>query len=116
MTLSDSSKSSKKVNQSLEAKEAFLAAAKQKQGRAEVSEFQKVVDAETAWYLDTFYLLSSSRQSGFGVGAIPLSEITNYGLVFDILHDLESFCQIIVRIDAAYIKNSNNDKRHKPRG
>lgn len=71
------------------------------------------IDRVTAWYLDAFHLLSNSRSVGFGVGPIPLSEITNYGLVFDTIHDLNSFCQIISRIDAAYIKKLTSKQKSK---
>ena len=96
---------------------AFLEAVAEKLGEEPKPLKQKPeLDAETVWYLSTFHLLSPSRSTGFGVGAIPLSEIINYGLVFDIIHDLESFCHIINRIDAAYIKKLNSDKLKTSKG
>lgn len=63
------------------------------------------ITPEIAWYLDAFFLLNSSRQTGMSVGRIPLSEVTNYALVFGTIgDDLKDFCSIISRLDAAYLE------------
>ncbi len=64
-------------------------------------------------YVEAFYMLDSSRQAGMGLGAIPLSEITN-------LHDriqlgeLKEFITIIQAADMAYLKAYNDDPKNKP--
>lgn len=58
--------------------------------------------------VEAFYRLSSSRASGFGVGSIPLSEITNYAdkPYFNIV-DPEAFIYVIQAADNAYIDEHN---------
>lgn len=66
-----------------------------------------------AHVLETFYFLSLSRpSSGFGVGAIPLSEIESYCSTYGI-QDRAFFTDIIRTVDSALLsevrKRAKND-------
>lgn len=65
-------------------------------------------------YVEAFEILSSSRQSGMGVGAIPLSEITN---LYDRIQlgEEEDFIYIIQSADKALLKAYHDDPKNKPR-
>ena len=54
-------------------------------------------------YVEYFYLLSSSRASGMGVGAIPLSEILMCCDFFGIT-PAEDFIRIMQTADSAYLE------------
>lgn len=56
-----------------------------------------------ATYIQDFYRLSSSRQQGMNVGAIPVSEILAYCEFFDI-PEAEDFLYIIQSMDNAYME------------
>jgi len=72
------------------------------------------IDGWTSWYLDAFFLLSNSRQTGMSVGKIPLSEMTNYAMVFDTLgEDVKDFCLILSRLDSAYLEWLDKKKPKK---
>lgn len=64
------------------------------------------------WIVEAFYRLSGSRQIGFGVGPIPLSEIDAYIRLFGLLDDdIDAFFRLITALDAVYIKKqSKRDK------
>jgi len=64
-------------------------------------------------YVEAFYMLDSSRPVGFGLGMIPLSEITNLWDRIE-LGDEEEFIRIIQGADMAYIKAYNDDPKNKP--
>lgn len=55
------------------------------------------------YYLTAFFKLSSSRQNGMGIGAIPLSEIIRY---CEFLEDTEpeTFIEIIQHCDNVYME------------
>jgi len=63
-------------------------------------------------YINAFYMLDSSRQTGMGLGMIPLSEITN---LYDRIQlgDEEDFIGIIQGADMAYIKAYSDDPKNK---
>lgn len=55
------------------------------------------------YYLTAFFKLSSSRQSGMGIGAIPLSEIIGYcEFIGD--NEPETFIDIIQHCDNTYME------------
>ena len=66
----------------------------------------------TSYYLQAFYRLTSSRQSGMGLGYIPYSEISKYYYDFNV-EDLEKFVTIIQATDRAYVAeyNKKDDKK-----
>ena len=64
------------------------------------------------WIVEAFYRMSGSRQIGFGVGPIPLTEIEAYIRLFGLLDDdIEQFYRLITALDAVYIKKTS--KRDK---
>ena len=65
-------------------------------------------------YVDAFNMLSGSRQSGMGMGSIPLSEITN---LYDRIQlgEEEDFITIIQSADNALLKAYNEDPKNKPK-
>lgn len=101
--------------------EDFLAAVAAKRGKAvDALEQKPEITPDIGWYLDTFFMLSNSRQMGFsGAGPLPLSEITNYTRFFEIItDDVKEFCTIIVRMDNTYLKhvqdkNASGGTSHK---
>jgi len=57
------------------------------------------------WIAEAFYRMTSSRQIGFGVGPIPLTEIDAYIRLFGLLDDdIERFYRLITALDAVYVK------------
>lgn len=54
-------------------------------------------------YIQDFYKLSSSRQQGMGVGAIPVSEILKYIEHYNI-PDSEDFLFVMQSVDNAYLE------------
>ncbi len=64
------------------------------------------IDLWLSYYLKAFKRLSTSRQSGMGLGFIPLSEITNYAIAFD-EYDLEKFVSIIQAADNEFVTMYN---------
>jgi len=63
-------------------------------------------------YVDAYNMLSSSRQSGMGMGSIPLSEITN---LYDRIQlgEEEDFISIIQIADNALLKAYSEDPKNK---
>lgn len=67
------------------------------------------LDTWTIYYLDAFYTLTNSRQTGMGLGNIPLSEITNYCDFFRV-KDSDMFIKIIQSADRAFLRAYNEKK------
>lgn len=66
-------------------------------------------------YLKDFYTLSSSRQSGMGLGAIPVSEILKFCEHFNI-PDSDDFLYVIQKIDNAYLEfHREKQEQDKPK-
>lgn len=66
-------------------------------------------------YLKDFYTLSSSRQSGMGLGAIPVSEILKFCEHFEI-PDSDDFLYVIQKIDNAYLEfHRDKQEQEKPK-
>lgn len=65
-------------------------------------------------YVKAFYMLSGSRQSGMGVGAILLSEILAYCDFFN-EPEPELFLYIIQRMDSAFLEEYNRQQDAKPK-
>lgn len=63
-------------------------------------------------YVQAFYTLTSSRQSGMGLGAIPYSEMTNYCQFWDVA-DPELFIHIMQKCDNAYLEEYNRQQEAK---
>ena len=93
----------------------FYEAMEEKTGKTPAPLLDKPsVDTTVQWYLDAFFLLTNSRNTGMSVGRIPLSEITNYGLVFGTIEDdLRSFCYVINAMDDVYLKHVDSQKPKK---
>lgn len=72
------------------------------------------LSANGYYYLNAFYRLNSSRSVGMGVGAIPLSEITNYCVYFE-EDEPFIFIEIIQGIDSKYLslRNKKDEKDGK---
>ena len=60
------------------------------------------LDEDNAEYLIAFHQLSPSRPVGFGMGAIPVSEIHAYCDLFDV-DEVETFFYLIRALDAVYL-------------
>lgn len=63
-------------------------------------------------YVKAFNVLSSSRQVGMSVGAIPLSEIVQYCTIINET-DIDFFVTVIRKADNAYMDYVNRDKKVK---
>ena len=68
--------------------------------------------ADNAEYLIAFLRLSPSRQVGFSVGAIPVSEIRAYCDLFGV-DDVETFFQLIRALDSAWLDHSAKKSKEK---
>lgn len=66
-----------------------------------------------SYYAKHFSILESSRQSGMGVGSIPLSEILSYKKELD---EDSDFIEIIQHMDSSYLKNWYDDPKNKTKG
>jgi len=60
-------------------------------------------------YIEAFYTLSSSRSSGFSVGAIPLTEIQAWIEIFEI-DDREVFVKYIRALDNTFLEHHSKSK------
>ena len=63
-------------------------------------------------YVTAFYTITSSRQSGMGVGPIPLSEILAYCQFFEVVEP-ELFLYIMQKCDNAYLIEYNAKQEAK---
>ena len=70
---------------------------------------QPELSSESVHYLNAFQRLSSSRSVGMAMGAIPLSEITNYCNYFEESEPM-IFIDILLQIDAIYLNLRSKDK------
>ncbi len=61
------------------------------------------LDDDNVEYLIAFHRLSPSRQIGFAVGAIPVTEIRAYCDLFGI-EEVETFFCLIRALDSAYVE------------
>jgi hypothetical protein len=60
------------------------------------------------WIAEAFFRLTGSRQIGFGVGPIPLTEIEAYVRLFGLLDDdIDAFFRLISAMDAVFVKWNN---------
>lgn len=73
--------------------------------RPELEEYQ-------SWYVEDFYRLTGSRQSGMGVGAVPVSEILIYGEKLGV-GDLEEFLEVMQALDNAYLDEYNQKQQRE---
>ncbi len=58
---------------------------------------------DLTWVTEAFCSITSSRQVGFGLGPIPLSEIKTYVELFPIPEDLETFVRLLRTMDNEYL-------------
>lgn len=69
------------------------------------------------FYYDAFKELSTTRQSGFGVGPIPFTAIISYFTIYNIDGDFDEFASILRRMDNVYLElnaqEMNKDKGNK---
>ena len=63
------------------------------------------------FYLDAFREISTSRPSGFSVGAIPFTAIAEYFTIFNIDGDFDEFASIIRRMDNVYLELNAEDMK-----
>lgn len=57
------------------------------------------------WYLGAFWVLSTSRQVGFGLGPIPWNRIHQYATVKRLDEEAtELFVEVILAMDKAYLE------------
>lgn len=64
------------------------------------------------WYLDAFFTLNPSRQSGMGIGYIPFTEIASYANnIGHIEEDVQDFVFVIQAMDSAYVEEVNRKKK-----
>lgn len=61
------------------------------------------LDPDNGWVLSAFFALSASRQMGFAVGPIPVSEIAAWCALMEI-EDREGFVARIRAADAAWLQ------------
>lgn len=73
-------------------------------------------DAVPIW--NAFQELSASRQSGFGIGYIPFSEVTNWldENYITSLEDRKHYRRFISFIDNLWVGHANEKKEDKPNG
>ena len=65
-------------------------------------------------YIEAFYMLTSSRQSGMGIGAIPLSEIFGYAdRHYSDEDEYDAFVSIIQSADSAYMSAGHEEQERK---
>lgn len=65
-------------------------------------------------YIEGFYMLTSSRQSGMGIGAIPLSEIFGYAdRHYSDEDEYDAFVSIIQAADNAYIGEYQKEQERR---
>lgn len=70
-----------------------------------------VFTPEDHWYINTFYTLNLSRQSGMSLGAIPISEITNYYNEFEMIDSKRCFLKVMQALDSVYLEHVNNQNK-----
>lgn len=64
------------------------------------------------YYLNAFYVLSSSRSIGMAAGPIPVSEILIYGQYLRD-DDPDAFLHIIQRMDSEYLKLESEESKRR---
>lgn len=68
------------------------------------------------FFLDAFRELSTSRQSGFSIGAIPFTAIVEYFSIYEIDGDFDEFIYVIRRMDSVFLELNAEDMKKKPQG
>lgn len=66
------------------------------------------------YVVEAFSALTSSRQVGFGLAPIPLTEIKTYVEMFDIPDDLDTFLRLLRALDNEYLETL--DRKLKQNG
>lgn len=66
-------------------------------------------------YMEAFEMLNGSRQTGFGIGYIPLSEIDAYCRIYEIrdLDDIELYVRFIRALDRVWVGHHNAQNKAK---
>ena len=62
------------------------------------------------WYWEAFWTLNESRQIGFGLGFIPLSEINVYAQMFNVV-DVPTFALVIRGMDRVYVHERHEQEK-----
>lgn len=75
---------------------------------------EPVLPYEMQWIWDGFTILNTSRQLGFDMGPIPISEVDAYVRLFEV-PDVEIFVACIRAADAMYLQHfrDKNAQRSK---
>ena len=63
-------------------------------------------------YIDAFNELSSCRQTGFGLSAIPFTAIVEYSKIYEI-EDFDEFLYIIREMDYELLRIENSKQKKK---
>lgn len=82
--------------------EKLLAAHKNPSEASFVKQAPTLTDFEV-YYADAFLTLSNSREVGFGIGPIKISEIAAYLTIFP-AYDADMFVSLIQAMDAEYLE------------
>lgn len=89
----------------------FLMAIEEKRGYAPQALLDRPeLDMTERWYMQAFATLSPSRQSGMGVGGIPLSEVRAYLDLFDTPVEVDEFVAVIRAMDACWLEEQAKRK------
>lgn len=66
-------------------------------------------------YWNAFHILSSSRSSGFGIGAIPLSAYESYFRIFDVdsLEEQLDYLRFVGVLDSEYLKYQEEQREEE---
>lgn len=65
------------------------------------------------FYYDAFKELSTTRQSGLGIGPIPFTALVEYFTIYNIDGDFDEFASIIRRMDEVYLALNANEMNAK---
>ncbi|MCG7598885.1 hypothetical protein MHM84_03740 [Halomonas sp. McH1-25] len=89
----------------------FLLAIEEQRGYAPQALLDRPeLDLTERWYMQAFSALSPSRQSGMGVGGIPVSEIKAYAEFVDIVTEPDEFLAVIRAMDAVWLEEQAKRK------
>jgi hypothetical protein len=68
-----------------------------------------------AFYIESFFELSTERSVGMGIGPIPWSSIFNYASAHEFIgSDYHTFHSIIRSMDSHYLRMKANDSKRIP--
>jgi hypothetical protein len=78
-------------------------------------EIGEMTEPWMAFYIESFFELSTERSVGMGIGPIPWSSIFNYASAFEFTgSDYHTFHSIIRAMDSHYLRMKANDSKRIP--